>query len=80
MHFHVQFASIILQYSRCCYVVDKELLKVIFAVIYVAMMLFLDVKLLLTVSVKSCHFTLTKFAYFDIVQCFVTICIVKGAI
>ncbi len=30
---------------------------------------------------KSCHFTLlTKFAYFDIVQCFVTICIVKGAI
>ncbi len=32
-------------------------------------------------SVKSCHFTLlTKFVYFDIVQCFVTICIVKGAI
>ncbi len=30
--------------------------------------------------VKSCHFTLTKFDYFDIVQCFVTICIVKGAI
>ncbi len=30
--------------------------------------------------VKSCHFTLTKFAYCDIVQCFVTICIVKGAI
>ncbi len=32
-------------------------------------------------SVKSCHFTLfTQFAYFDIVQCFVTICIVKSAI
>ncbi len=32
-------------------------------------------------SVKSCHFTLlTQFAYFDIVQCFVTICIVKSVI
>ncbi len=32
-------------------------------------------------SVKSCHFTLlTQFAYFDIVGCFVTICIVKSAI
>ncbi len=32
-------------------------------------------------SVKSCHFTLlTQFAYFDIVQCFFTICIVKSAI
>ncbi len=32
-------------------------------------------------SVKSCHFILlTQFAYFDIVQCFVTICIVKSAI
>ncbi len=32
-------------------------------------------------DVKSCHFTLlTQFAYFDIVQCFVTICIVKSAI
>ncbi len=32
-------------------------------------------------SVKSCHFTLlTQFTYFDIVQCFVTICIVKSAI
>ncbi len=30
---------------------------------------------------KSSHFTLlTQFAYFDIVQCFVTICIVKSAI
>ncbi len=30
--------------------------------------------------ISVCIYTIDKFAYFDIVQCFVTICIVKGAI